>query len=809
LLGLLIVLLIGLGLRLVYVLNASPFVDEYSTLMAVQGILAQGVPILPAGFFYGHDVLFSYAAAGAALLFRGAGDLLAIRFLSLAASLGTAALAYAAGRRLFSRQAGLLAAALVALSPQGVLWGARARAYALEELMALLAFWLFYLGVEGERPALRRLGLLALVAAVFVHPEAALLLAGLGLAVLALHGLHWWLRLDRSMEFAVAAAGVIGRYLLQRVVAGGDVGGFETITNARPTFDLLANWGNGLQTLSSFLFAGAMIPATILALIAVLDAILRREDARRRTAVLFLALTLIGIVVQMVVVIGGTWQSVRYLLFAFPLLFLLAGAGLDALAGWSRSTAFEAVSLRLPRSATTALGAAVLVVALLPSLPGAVEAAGTEEIAFDRAFGYVSQHWAPGDRLATSAPAAAWIGQGRVDYFSLGQNYEEFVWQEDGQWHDKWVGAPLVRSAPELVSALDETQAASGASLWLVTDQSRLLTRYDADFIQTIWQRMSLVFAEGRALVFCSQPARAYAVQVNAPRRETFGDRIVLAGYAAGDLAQAGAPPAGVLVVEPGQALPLRLTWQATGWLSQSYTLFVHLTGIDGEGYAQADGLPLGGLYPMTLWQPGIRYLDPWTLTLPSDLAAGRYRLEVGFYQLESGDRLPVSEGPGRLPTEALILDYLTVAGGEAPASPAIPLDAELGGVIRLLGFSPDWMEGVVHAGDQMNLTLFWQAEAPTEEAYTLFVHVAGADGALVTQYDGQPQGGFYPTAFWDPGERLEDRVSLSVPAGAAPGPVQVLAGLYLLSSGERLPVSGADARPDGAILLGSLTLER
>jgi 4-amino-4-deoxy-L-arabinose transferase-like glycosyltransferase len=139
--GLIGVLLVGLALRLFYLLRASPFVDEYSTLMAVEGVLAHGIPFLPTGFFYGHDILYSYAATGAALLWPD--NLVAVRALSLLASVGTIALTYVAGQRLFSWLAGLLSAAFVALSPLGVLWGARARAYALEQLLTLVAFWLF------------------------------------------------------------------------------------------------------------------------------------------------------------------------------------------------------------------------------------------------------------------------------------------------------------------------------------------------------------------------------------------------------------------------------------------------------------------------------------------------------------------------------------------------------------------------------------------------------------------------------------------------------------------------------------------
>ena len=791
LLGLMVVLLTGLSLRLFYLLRASPFVDEYSTLLAVQGILRQGTPLLPSGFFYGNDPLYSYIATGIATLWPDA--LTAVRFLSLLASLAAIALTYRMGCSLFSIQTGMLAASFLALSPAAVLWGGRGRAYALETLLALIAFWLFYRGAWEEQALWRRLGLLALVAAVFTHPEAALLLPGLAMAVSLLQGFRWWLRLDRILEFVLASAAVMARVLLQHVAARGDLGGFDTITDARPTFGLLANWQGGLETVGNFFLASPMLPATILALLAVLVLGLGSKGDRRAYPVRFLAITLATIVLQMALLIGGTWQSTRYLLFAAPLLFLLAGAGLEVLASW--------LAPRLPRVAATAAVVVIAVVALLPSLPEAVQAANTTEIAYDLAFDHVEAHWTPGDRLATLAPAAAWTSLGRADYFVLGKDYEEFVWRKDGQWYDRWTGAPLIRTATELQAALDEAEAA-GFTLWLVTDEPRLLQRYDADMLQTIWDRMSLVHAEARAQTFRSLPVRSYAVESGTPRRETFDGQIALAGYALGQPSQTGTPPDGALVVAPGQSLPLRLDWQALSPLANTYTVFVHLVGPDGTGYAQADGLPLGGRYPMHLWQPGMRYPDPWTLNLTPDLAPGRYRVEVGLYDLATGDRLPVTEGPGQLPGDTLILDYVTLPGEGKPGEPAVALDAELGGAIRLLGFSPDLAAQAARAGDTLVLDLHWQAIAPTDQAYTLFVHVVGADGTVLTQHDDQPLDGFYPTAFWDPGEQLEEQILLVIPDDAAPGTYQIVAGYYLLATGDRLPSTGASAGPGDVVLL-------
>ena len=56
-----------------------------------------------------------------------------------------------------------------------------------------------------------------------------------------------------------------------------------------------------------------------------------------------------------------------------------------------------------------------------------------------------------------------------------------------------------------------------------------------------------------------------------------------------------------------------------------------------------------------------------------------------------------------------------------------------------------------------------------------------------VAQADGPPLDGAYPTSFWDVGERLADPYSLEIPIDVQPGDYELIVGMYLLSTGERL----------------------
>jgi hypothetical protein len=106
--------------------------------------------------------------------------------------------------------------------------------------------------------------------------------------------------------------------------------------------------------------------------------------------------------------------------------------------------------------------------------------------------------------------------------------------------------------------------------------------------------------------------------------------------------------------VEPGGALRLALEWLTEQPVDDSYSVFIHLIDADGTLHAQYDSVPGGGLLPMTIWEPGEAIVDRVALTLPDDLPAGSYTIQVGVYDPASGLRLPVMAGEGAGPDYAV-----------------------------------------------------------------------------------------------------------------------------------------------------------
>lgn len=87
--------------------------------------------------------------------------------------------------------------------------------------------------------------------------------------------------------------------------------------------------------------------------------------------------------------------------------------------------------------------------------------------------------------------------------------------------------------------------------------------------------------------------------------------------------------------LQPGASLMVTVTWQTVQTIDESYTAFIHLIGPDGRLVAQEDRLPAGGARPTTSWLPEEVIVDRFELVLPDDLAAGRYTLEIGWYDAD------------------------------------------------------------------------------------------------------------------------------------------------------------------------------
>ncbi|HTP07865.1 MAG TPA: hypothetical protein VMP08_06425, partial [Anaerolineae bacterium] len=95
------------------------------------------------------------------------------------------------------------------------------------------------------------------------------------------------------------------------------------------------------------------------------------------------------------------------------------------------------------------------------------------------------------------------------------------------------------------------------------------------------------------------------------------------------------------LYVSAGQSVTATLTWQAERVPDKDYTVFVQLWNSLGQQVANADSMPQAGRYPTSFWDANEIVSDTHRIDLPVDLPAGEYRIIIGWYDLQSGARLP------------------------------------------------------------------------------------------------------------------------------------------------------------------------
>jgi hypothetical protein len=130
---------------------------------------------------------------------------------------------------------------------------------------------------------------------------------------------------------------------------------------------------------------------------------------------------------------------------------------------------------------------------------------------------------------------------------------------------------------------------------------------------------------------------------------------------------------------------------------------------------------------------------------------------------------------------------YLLRKGG--PPLPSFPVDRVAEASIRLDRvevavldgrgfFSPIGQQPVpLYPGQEVRVSLYWEALAPPNGERTVSVRISDASGALVAQHDMQPSKGARPTSWWETGWQFRDvyYMTVSDQAPAGPGSVDIL----------------------------------
>jgi len=734
---------------------------------------------------------------------------------SLSAIVGTflVAATYALGRRLFNPRLGLTAAFIAALSPFQVYYSQETRMYILAALLGTLSFLalLEFLSSSapgrgagsGERGASdhgtrstrhatrdtrhptpdsqsRPAGLRSApwLAAYVVVTIAMLYTHYFAASLLVAHNLVWltWLRQEERWKRRTTwLRWAIGQMVIAAAFAPWLWFARQTL-QTWPAINAPFSLSYLLGELWRVFSLGLSVPATfsppllgfgLLIVIGFVWAIRRRQDnfALPEPWIVLAIYLATPVVLTYLASLRRPAYNPKFLLLATPPYHLFLAAGI--MAGWK-----PAARIATRRQVWTALGLGFILLASAWSLRGIYFDPQYARDDYRALVRYVEAVAGSDDAMLINAPGQVEI----VDYYAHGL-LPEYPLPQQRPPHRAETEATL-RDLADRYSHLY-------AILW-ATDES------DPQGIVTGWLARhaypagEVWYGNVRLAIYAMpQHTEGVAHAVGAD----FGPRIRLKSYTL-------YTPS----VSAGDVVELSLVWQGLAKLTRRYKVFTHLLDPADHIVGQRDAEPLAGTRPTSTWKPTEVLTDRYGLPVMAGTPPGRYRLEVGLYDSESGARLAVAG------SDRLILDSVQVTRPFAfPPLAALPIHHTLDenvGSLRLRGWnlsqlgSDRPLDGPVKAGEPLSLVFFWQRGELAREAAPHFRVEMAAAGQTVAAWAIEPLDGRYPPARWAADEVVRDPHTLILPAN-------VPAGRYTLHLSPALPEG--DTR---ALTLRNLTVQ-
>jgi len=270
------------------------------------------------------------------------------------------------------------------------------------------------------------------------------------------------------------------------------------------------------------------------------------------------------------------------------------------------------------------------------------------------------------------------------------------------------------------------------------------------------------------------------------PPELTFDGKVIFAGVTPNNLR-----------VGSDNKVHFTLHWSALQEMAEDYVVYLKLVNSVYHVWGEQDSRPYWDGCPTNTWYQGQVVHDQREIEVLPGTPPGIYWVEIALYDLNSGQwigpddgsnlRLGPVEIPRREPPPISFLDI------------AYPLEVDLGGKIRLLGYN---IESGFRPGDNIHLTLFWQCLEPVEEDYTVFVHLVDEGSHILAQKDNPPVDGFYLTVGWEPGEIVRDQYDLIIPQDVQ-GDWELKVGMYNAETGQRVSaVADEEFLPDNAVVV-------
>ena len=263
------------------------------------------------------------------------------------------------------------------------------------------------------------------------------------------------------------------------------------------------------------------------------------------------------------------------------------------------------------------------------------------------------------------------------------------------------------------------------------------------------------------------------------PAVRTYENGLRLTGYKTGPIVE---------VEQSGpQLLPVTVYWQADDTCDSSHWVVFKLRN-DSYTIWGTERIPSPCKNSPDLWQNDSILPSQLALDVLPGTPPGSYTLEMILLKESTGEEME--------PIDASTVSLGTV---EIPPHPGLDpgslgmehtVSATISDQIQLLGYN---ITGGAEPGEILHLTIFWQCLADMKNDYKVFVHVVDQQGNILAQKDGEPVTGFYSTSQWQVGEIIRDQYEIAFSDDSGIAATGLRIGMYLPSTGERLPVALSD----------------
>jgi len=244
--------------------------------------------------------------------------------------------------------------------------------------------------------------------------------------------------------------------------------------------------------------------------------------------------------------------------------------------------------------------------------------------------------------------------------------------------------------------------------------------------------------------------------------------------------------------VQDGDSVAVTLFWQVVRTPSSDLTTVIEAASPAGAIAARSSQSTTGGVWPARDWKPGDIVVDRQRVLIPAGTASGPVTLTVGLHDAANQPLRPSGAA-----SPLIAIGNLSITARPRPATTVVtishPLDVSFQNGIRLLGYDVDPVSA--RPGQPIHLTLYWQAEKPVLQGWTVFTHLLDLHDQVRAQNDAIPDNGQRPTTTWAPGETIVDPHTLVLQPATQPGFDRLEIGLYDSGNGQRLKTTAGDDR--------------